>query len=188
MNKTLNKVFLFICILTLAACGGSSSSKDKGGSNKINAKAACDAETAQDFFAALEGEFNIKAVDNFKEGGSHADSDTDTFDHGTKYMVRIETHNDLDLTIDTKLGEVVLTYNEELGDTFEVMDVGGESVMIQAVATFALRVVTGGKHINVSVGVPCEDDLGDPWFINYMDGSTVVYDDMSFSWRLDTGA
>lgn len=184
----MKQIILFLSIFMIAACGSSDSDGDGGGGNKIDAKAACEATTAEEFFAALGGEFNIPAVDAFKEGGGHADSDTETFEDGEKYMVRLEDDNDLDLTIDSKNGEQVFTYNEEEGDTFVVENVGVETEMIQAYVLFATRTVAGDKEVDVSVHVPCEDDLGDPWFIQYIDASTDIHDDKSFSWRLDTGA
>ncbi len=165
----MKKLILIMSIFALFSCGSDSK---KGGGGKLDLSAACEATTAEEFFAALAGSVDLTAIDTFVENSNPATTDT-TFTDGDKYKVTFSS--DKKVTIATNGDDQTFEFGDD--DMFGAYD-------------HEINVGMDREHANLLIQLPCGEDAGEPLFIAYSnpDNSFPTPVDGDFFWRLDAGA
>ena len=121
MNKLKTFSILAFSLIFLAACFDSDSDDNNGGKavGPGDLSSVCQANTAEEFFAAMAGQFDLLAVDTFVEGNQPATTD-DTFTDGESYTLSYK--NDLSLTIQTNKEAVTFSYDDSADDFIDFSD------------------------------------------------------------------
>jgi hypothetical protein len=146
-------------LLILAACGGDSNGGGGTGTT------ACDATTLKAFYDALDVKTMV-AVDTDIENGDAGTADT-TFTHDSEYDVTF-TGSTKTVSIETDTETAELTYDADMGDSFDIAANEINVIMIRGDSTILIQ-------------QNCTED-DDSFFISYYSGIGAPVD---FFWRLD---